>query len=312
MKKALNVLGCIAAVIFSIALVVTVVLFSLYNGVASFTQPETIANTVTEMVKTIDFEEFLPSAEDVQDILPIDGVTVDTIEELITTDAASQAIGLYAEDVLAAVLTGETDERQFTPEALKSLANEQIDEIVDAVKPYLPEEVEEDVIVSEIQTLVDTHAETIVEALPVPTIPEDTPDNPAIVIRQILDPAVMTTLIILIVALVILVYACRFPRFGGMLWLGIDAAVVSLLTAALAILIGGTVITDFITDLLPSMAALIDPVVSVFVRDLTVTAIVCAVLGVAFIVAYILLRRKFVTGVATPADAPLAEVAAAE
>ncbi len=313
MKTFLNVLGCIAATLFSIVLIMLVSVFSLYCGLTSFAKPEIIADTVSSAVQNIDLEAILPPAEDLQEIIPIEGVSTEAIEKLIASDTVSKAFGLYAQDVLDVVLKGETaGERQFTTEALKSLANEEIDAIVESVKPYMPEDVPEETIAKELKTLVDTHADVIVESLPLPTLPEESENDPFTVIRQILNPMITTIAILSIILLAILIYACRFPRFGGMLWLGVDAAVAALLTTALSITMGNSTILTLVAESDPSIATFVEPVISVFSRNLTVTAIICGVLAVALIVGYILLYRKFAKPIAVSEEPLLPEPSPAE
>lgn len=314
MNKVWNVLGCIAATLVSIVLVALILVVPVYGSVAGFTKPEVITETVVETVQNLDLEEMMPSAEDVQEILPVDGITVDTIKDLMETEAVADAISLYAEDVLASLLDG-SEERAFTAEALKAIADEQIDNLVAAVKPYLPEEsaVNDEQIAAEIKSAVDTHAEILVEALPVPA-PTETDDGGILdLIRDVVSPTFLIGLIAAIAVCALIIYACRFKRFGGLLWLGVDALIAAVPVTLLAILFGGSFIVDVAATVAPSVGTLLRPATAIISRNFTVTAVICAMAGVILIVTYILLRRYTLRKTAASSEAaPLPEVAPAD
>lgn len=302
MKVFLNILGCLAAILCSVVLVAAALLLPAYTCVTSLVRPDVIADVVTTTVKSIDLSELLPSAEDVKDILPLDGVTVETIEELMETEAVSDAIELYAGDLLAA-LGQEGGERQFTAEALKGLIDEHVDDLVDVIKPYLPdaEGVSDEEIAAEIQAAVDTHADTLVEELPIPDL-SDIPGEigDALTTLQEFSNAKYTLLFIaVIVFCALIIFFCRLRRFGGVLWLGVLALLIALPCGVIAFVAQGP-LTLLLESIAPAVSGLIAPIVTLLSANFTTTAVVCAVIGVVLIVTYIFLRHFVCAKTPTP------------
>ncbi len=285
MKTFWNVLGCICAALFSILLVLIVAAFPLRGTVVSLTKPATISR----VVQNVDFSDYMPSVEELQDILPIEGFSAQSIEELLNTDAAADAIGLYAADVFGAVLDRDT-QRQFTADALRSIIDEKMDELVETLKPYVPADapLSDEEIASRVRDSVDEHAETLVEALPLPEPVPAEDSEPLAWLSRLLDPAVTISMIAVLLVCAAVIYACRFKRFGGLLWLGIDALVCALPLTFFALVLN----SSLITNLYPPAASLLTPIVDVFVRDLVVTVVICVIMGAALITAYTLLRRR--------------------
>ena len=369
MKKFLNVMGCIGAALFSIVLVLTVLVFSLRNAAGSLTKP----STITQVVQNIDINQLIPDAEDVLGALTQNGngqsggnggVSDEEMEEvlapinaLLESKTVEQILDLYVQDVLASV-TQNNPEKAFTPEAIKAIVNDNTDELVDIVKPFIPEnEVATDEEIEHlINEFVGEFAEQIAEFLPELTQMEDSvtlgellgglegnsssmnddlgnvgfveeqvfgssrttttgdsdnqqqtdapTDAPAqeptgtkswaemdvlsAALRFLLDPAVTIAFVVAIVLLAGIIYGCRFPRFGGLLWLGVDALVIAGITGALAILLASPLVGELIPE---ESAAFITPVIGIVSGDLTATALICLAVGVVFIVGVVLLRR---------------------
>ena len=65
MKKALNVCGIIFAVIFSLALIPTLIMTPVWKGVSGLLEPEFLQNVVTEVVAELDEEDFTFDTSDI-------------------------------------------------------------------------------------------------------------------------------------------------------------------------------------------------------------------------------------------------------
>ena len=123
-------------------------------------------------------------------------------------------------------------------------------------------------------------------------------------IRFLLDPAVTVAFIVALLILAAMIYGCRFPRFGGFLWLGIDALVAAVLIAGVAVLVNGPLLDEIVPE---EIAPIITAVAGVLSANLTVTAVIGAVIGVVFIVGFVLLRRFVCNRAPVTADAVVAE-----
>lgn len=301
MKTFWNVMGCIGASLFSVILVVILIVFPLYSSAASFAQPKKIA----QVVQSVDYTEFLPDEEEWKELIPnVEGISTESITNFLEHDVVGDVIELYAEDFLNATLNGEITERALNAEALKELVNENMDQLVEFVEPYIAEDSEVTVeqIKEHIREAVDTHADTIVEALPLPEPVPEGEEDPFALIRQFLDPMITVVLCVTLVLSAAIVYACRFKRFQGLLWLGIDSLVATLLVGTMAGILGSSLLTALIDDAASTISTIITPIIEVFTHDLTITAVITGVVGVALIVTYILLRRRMS---ASPTNQPV-------
>lgn len=141
--------------------------------------------------------------------------------------------------------------------------------------------------------------------------PSDESTDPLDMIRQLVSPTVSITFIVAIAILVLLIALCRFNRFGGMLWLGIDALIAALPLALLAAGANGITAALLLDESLAAVAPLITSVTTVLSQKLTVSAVIYAVIGIALIVGYCLLRKftKAKTAEEIPAETASAEVA---
>ena len=331
MKTFLNVMGCIFAALFSVVLVVVLLAFPVYRSLISFAKP----STITTVVQGIDYSALLPEPEELKKIVGVEWVDTQVVNEIMQSDAVGKIVDLYATDVVNNLLQN-GEQPQLTVEALQTIAEEEMDSLVKVITPYIPEEIplSEEELANEIRTLINENTDQILEFLPdiselaggnvnvennasagARALPSPTPapaaaeEDPFAIIRQIIDPSISIGFIVAIAIVVLLIALCRFNRFGGMLWLGIDALIAALPVTLLAVGLKGTAVSALLGEELASVTALIDSITSVLSRELAVAAIVYAVVGVVFIVGYILLC-KFVKTKAVPAEALPAEPAA--
>lgn len=370
MKTFLNVLGCIFASLLSIVLVLVLLVFPVYRSAASFVS----ANTITDVIQNIDFTQFLPSSDDVKEMIGDDWESIPVVGEvlkndaldqvvndIVKSDAVGQLVTLYADDVVNQLKqTGEKP--KLTVEALKKIVTEEGDSLATIIKPYMPADatLTHEELVTEIQNYVFENAQAILDYFPNaseflgddgsvdmdsitdelekgdvdvedvlddleagagsrmatreapdPT-PSDEQTDPLDLIRQLVSPSVSITFIIIIVILVLLIALCRFNRFGGMLWLGIDTLIAALPVALLAAGANGITAALLLDNSLAAVAPLITSVATVLSQKLAVAAIIYVVIGIALIVGYCLLRKftKAKTAEQLPAETVSAETAA--
>ena len=229
MKKqntAVNVITAILAAFLSTLLVVVCVVIPVFKSLTSITTPKKLVTLVQE----IDYKELVTENEGVKDAIEEFGIPSDVVNELVSSKAVSELLGLFAEDVSAALTGKELEQSSITPDAIKSIVNDNIDEIFDIVKNTANEEFSEDIsdedikqVKDEIIKAVNENADEIVESLPdVKEIVTVMEVEDAQIIKTILGPTI--TIILLAVAAVLagLIYACRFRNFNALLWLGID------------------------------------------------------------------------------------------
>lgn len=332
MKRFWNVMGCIGASLFSIVLVILAISFPLYRSVISFAQPKTL----TKVIQNIDYQALLPSAEELQESLGADWIEPEVIETIMKSDAMGRIVELYSTDMLnTALQTGE--KAQLTADALKEIVDEEMDSLVESILPYIPEDVElsEEQLIEEIKTVVSENTDQILELLPTLEETTDT-EQPAArsraavseeddgdvymeeevgddmvelltAIRTLLAPQITVTFIGLLVFFALLIFFCRFNHtFSGLLWLGVDSAIVSLFVALLAFA-SGNLPVSFLPE---EVAPIVRPMVTILTEKLTVSAIVYFAVAILLIAGYIVIRRARKAKLVLPTEAvaePIAE-----
>ena len=126
-------------------------------------------------------------------------------------------------------------------------------------------------------------------------------NDPLATLRQLLAPSVSITFAVIIAALVLLIALCRFNRFGGMLWLGIDAVIAALPVALIAIGVKSIPLATLLGDDLNSLSPILSSIISTLSGKLVLAAAIYAVVGIALIVGYVLLGKS-VKSKAVPAE----------
>lgn len=298
MKKqntAVNVITAILAAFLSTLLVVVCVVIPVFKSLTSITTPKKLVTLVQE----IDYKELVTENEGVKDAIEEFGIPTDVVNELVSSKAVSELLGLFAEDVSAALTGEELEQSSITPDAIKSIVNDNIDEIFDIVKNTANEEFSEDIsdedikqVKDEIIKAVNENADEIVESLPdVKEIVTVMEVEDAQIIKTILGPTI--TIILLAVAAVLagLIYACRFRNFNALLWLGIDFGSAGLIVTLITAFIGSKFISALITDMISINGTVVDSVIKVYTNGLITGLIILFVLCAVFITGYVLLKK---------------------
>lgn len=298
MKKqntAVNVITAILAAFLSTLLVIMCVIIPVFKSLTSITTPKKLVTLVQE----IDYKELVTENEGVKDAIEEFGIPSDVVNELVSSKAVSELLGLFAEDVSAALTGKELEQSSITPDAIKSIVNDNIDEIFDIVKNTANEEFSEDIsdedikqVKDEIIKAVNENADEIVESLPdVKEIVTVMEVEDAQIIKTILGPTI--TIILLAVAAVLagLIYACRFRNFNALLWLGIDFGSAGLIVTLITAFIGSKFISALITDMISINGTVVDSVIKVYTNGLITGLIILFVLCAVFITGYVLLKK---------------------
>lgn len=298
MKKqntAVNVITAILAAFLSTLLVIMCVIIPVFKSLTSITTPKKLVTLVQE----IDYKELVTENEGVKDAIEEFGIPSDVVNELVSSKAVSELLGLFAEDVSAALTGKELEQSSITPDAIKSIVNDNIDEIFDIIKNTAKEEFSEDIseedikqVKDEIIKAVNENADEIVESLPdVKEIVTVMEVEDAQIIKTILGPTI--TIILLAVATVLagLIYACRFRNFNALLWLGIDFGAAGLVVTVITAFIGSKFISRLITEMVSINGTVVDSVIKVYSNGLITGLVILFVLCAVFITGYVLLKK---------------------
>lgn len=319
MKKALNVLGIIAAWLLSIVLVVMLIVTPIVFSALSLLNAQTITKVVTDTFTA--GQDSQPSAENAE-IVTLSNTTQSAAAEdagknllagmfgdainqeqmgaIMSSKAMKELIEAYAGDLTNAI-TGGNQQAQFNAEKLKSIVNDNIDDIVKVLQTNIPECANMDAaeLKSSIQKAVNENAEQIVSALPKPEeIKEQmVENNPAL--EMALDILAMKNTIKLamigvIVVLSGLIFACRIPGLRGFRWLAVNLFVGGGLNAftTVGLLVSKSAVSQIAEDAGAQIAGLIGSLLSSFTNGMLVRTLVMLVSGGGLLTVYILIKKQ--------------------
>ena len=303
MKKpstAIRVITGFFATIFCILLVVSSFLAVIAGTVSSVVQPKTIV----KFVEKIDLVEVLSDSMGGSEALEEEGIPVELFNEIKETDFAKAVISGYAEGISAAILGNEIPE-SLTEEKLLALLDDNFDEIVEIVEEYVPEDQKIDLSKEEIKKVVEENVGELAKSLPtvkeVVTMVKVEETIPAEV-KFLFGPTLTIGFAVAAVVLAGIIYALRFWRFGGFMWIGVSTAVTALLVGALSF--GGTALLPALKEGMGSMGAIADTGALVITGQLNTALIILVAVAVVFIAGCIVLRK-------VTAKKPVAEAAPA-
>ena len=307
-----NVLTAAAAVLLSALLVVCLSATSLYGAVVNSVSAKSISKmtrtTVVELVESVDFEEMILKNEVVKQHVDELNISTDAVGELMQSDAADEVIDLLSEDV-ANVLAGKGDESLLTAEALIGIVKEHADDLADIAVEMTDEPLKKGELKQQIIDTVERDAEELTEAMPnVQTIRKEIErEVPIRWISALLNPLLLWVTYGVCLLLAGLIYACRWYRFGGFLWLGIDSLLAGGLlgVAAFAIRLFGTGSAIALPD---GVAGIVGGLIDTLRSAVQLQAFIWLGAAVVLIAGYILLQQLVVKKkIAAATAAPAAE-----
>ncbi len=297
-KSVFRVLGILAAILLSIALIALLIVAPLYNTTVSITKGETIA----KVIRSIDYTTLLPDEDSAGDIIQsgmeevadgnivlednLDNYIVPVIESPLVEDV----IGLYIDDIAAALEDGDAI-ATLTPEALAALTDKHMDDVIEIAKEHTPngDELTDEEIRQTVTAIVDTHGEEFIEALPdadtVRTVIEDSSIAP--VVNVVFGKTVPYVLYGVILLLAVLIFFCLYGRARGLLCLGIDALIAGLPLVVICLLLSDapTLITTL--GLGEDVSGILLPLINTLSGNLLTGTIVLIVVGLLLVAGYV-------------------------
>lgn len=286
-KTTVNILTAIAAVLLSFVLVVILFATGLVGIVRMSVTPKAIEDMITQTIQSVNFEQIIiDSAED--NHLSIGDLTqAQTIDKLMGSQAAQEFFGLYAKDVAAALSgTYSTENAAFNKQAMQALMDAHLEDLVTLLEDV--SNATRDQIRDKLLNYVDKNMDTLLKKLAIENILQKRGVEDVVAVINMLPTILLWVLIAVCVILAALIYACRYYRFGGLLWVGVDTAIVTLLTLGSAHLLKSNILTALLGEVesAPILTAAFGAVSSVFIK---MTWILCGI-TVLFIGGYIALR----------------------
>lgn len=326
MKQTGNVLGLIFAWLLSIVLVFMLLVTPITTSVLSLLNANTLTNVVVEVLSglaaqvpdnitsadyrlerlaEVSTEDAPESAEQNADSIsallekylkaPIGAAE---LEKVMSSNTVKEILKTYTGD-LTGVLTGQQKVSALDAQKLKSIVNDNIDEVVRIVQEIKPDltEGEKQSLKSEILKVVDEKAEEIIQMLPKPEeikeqILENAPEVGSAL--QILEKKKTIELALVGVLAVLsgLIFLCRLEGFRGFRWLAVDLFIGGGFNGL--VWLGLTVSSAAITGILSenALGTVVGAMLTAFSKALLLRAIIILAVGGALLAAYILIKKK--------------------
>lgn len=288
-KKIFNVLGILVSIVFSLILAAVLLVNPLMSAATALVQTDTLHG----MIRQVDFNSLLP-----------EGTGDEMTDALLQTEFVDDLLLLYVDDILAA-LDG-NPQRSLNQQALAQLAVEHMDELIPIMRPIVLEMVKQstelpdgisinwdelltdEVIAAAVLQYLAENGEELLSQFP---SPEDLgiDETVADAIALVRGGALMTGFTVLIAVLTVLILLCRWVRFKGFMWAGVVYLLCGLLDLAYAYLLKGIDIRALIADT-PELAGVAPILLGTLVPALMAAAITIVVLGVVFVLIFIVGR----------------------
>lgn len=322
---AVNILTGFFATLLCILLVVVAFATVLYSSVTALLTPQNISalaqSAVNEVVQQIDPENMAQENEELHQAITDMGLPAEVVTDLLQSETVDQIIDLYARDI-AGLLAGQELTGNVTPEALREILNNNMDEIVQIAIDATGEEVDTEELQTQITTFVNENTDKIIEVLPpVEVLAEPLMESEvADTIQMATNPAILWAAILVCVVLAGLIYALRCYRYGGFMWIGVCATLAGLLLASVCAAIRNPLFATLLEQSAAELAPVVSALASVFAGRLLLRMVIVLLVAALFITGYILLyylvvKKKKEAAPAADAsaiEAPIVEAPAIE
>jgi len=303
-NKAVNVITAILAALLSILLVVVLFATGLVGAARTAVTPRAMEKMIVKVIHGINFEQLVIDNAGENGYTEEDLAQAQIMSKLFDSDAAKEFFRLYTQDLAAALAGTYTAETAVANgQVLRDLAHTHIDDMVDIIGA-LDTEADRENIRQELLKFVDENADDLLDSLSVETIVQD---NGLSDMQEIINvlPTVLWVLIGVCVLLAGLIYACRYYRFGGFIWIGVNAGIAAVLMLGVTVIIKSGILLTAIHAMEASdlLTGVFSAVAGVF------TSVTLILFGVAvlFIGLFILLKYT----VLNKWDAPTQDIPAA-
>lgn len=296
-KTILNVLGIILASILSIILIALLIAAPFVSAASSFVKPNTIKSVITNIFN----EQVFPEDDlDIEQGMEDFGVPKEIFGEIMDSKAVDDFLKIYTED-LSLALNGKATEKSLTPEALITIANENIDELADIFIKIVPEEEFEDKseeqikqkVKTELLSEVEQNAENIIDALPdmSEVVTEVADEQTLKVIKNVQNGTYTLIVWLVILGIALIIYGCRFVKQEGFIWLGVNFSLSFIITLGMGIMLSGKMV-DTLKEIMDIDTIFVTPIISAVSKHIILISIIFLVLALLSIGAFILFYRK--------------------
>lgn len=287
-NTAANVITAIVAALLSILLVILLFGTALLGTVNSMLTPEGLGKVVNDALQNVDFEQVIIDSAGDMDIAEEDLKEAQIINRLLKTDAAEEIIDLFAAEIAANLNRDEGN--LLNDRSVRKIVHEHADEIVDILYDIDPS-IDRETIREEMLNYVTENAEVLITDMK-NSVTESIGSTQEM--TQMLDVVRVGFISLLVVCILLAggIYGCRYYRFGGFLWVGIDTAIAGVMTLCTALAFKSNLLSSLVDmgDSAVVVAAATTGIGGHFMR----TALLMMGLGVLLIGLFILLKYTVV------------------
>lgn len=340
MNKTWNVLGIIGAWILSIVLVLMLIVTPIAFSALSLLNAETITKVVSGAL--VGSAASQPSAEswEVTRLSEVsapenpaenalagmfgDQLTQEQVDKILSSKLVKDFVKSYTDDLTNAFIDG-AEGQSLNAEKVKSIVNDNLDEIVGILQEVVPEcaQMDKEELKSSIRKAVDEGAEKIVQALPKPEEirQQVAQQNPALETALKILAQKNTIKLAVIGAIVLisaLIFLCRLPAFRGLRWLAVDLFVGAGFGGfvSVGLVVSASAVTEIAKQSGEQIAGIVGTLLSAFTSGMFARTAVMLVAGGLLLATYIVIKKqkakKMQAEEAPAEEAPIGEISAEE
>ncbi len=285
-KIIMNVFGIIGASFLSILLVIVLMATSMVSAVTAFFQGENISKIVT----SVDYTEIITAEMDMSEIGDMQEAEIEMFNELMNSEMMKEIIELCVDNIFAA-MDGTAKNDAITADDIKDIAEDHMDELKEIVKTYIGDTIPltEETLDEMTTSLVDECAVDIAEMMPTA---EDIglDDDVLNVIVNLKNGTYFWIVFGVAAGLTILVMLCQVMRFKGFMWIGVDYLVAAVFTLISSFVMKAIDLSVLLGDEI-GVASIFSAATGIIFSEMLKCAGIMALLGVLFIVVFIVGRK---------------------
>lgn len=293
----LSILKIILSVILSAIFLVTAFASPLYYAAAGIVRP----NNIAKAVQNIDYMEILRESEEFNKAVTEFGIESDKVDEIMKTAEIGGFIKSCA-DIIGEALISQNAEG-FSAAELKDIVNEHSNEIAAALQEKLNEPMTPEEIKDIMHNFIDENTEAIES-----TVKELASDSAAATAYRTVQKT-LKWYVVLIVALVNavilgIIYLLHIKKTAGFIWIAVDTGIVALMLGAVSVILNSKLLSGILADLPSFVSGMAVSVLGGITLKLIIAVVVLALIMVAAITAFILLRKFANKKAVTLTEAP--------
>jgi len=287
-KNIFNISGIILAIFLSLFTFATLLTTPVVSTCTSLLQPQTIQ----QFLQNMNFSEQLENTLKESAPTDLQNLDVKFIDDLIASELMNDIMQLYIDNMIG--LLEKNSVENISQQQIQTLLVKHTPTLTTMIHPYLPKDIplSDSDINNYAYAMLEPALLTLVTELP--TLEDFGIDNTTLTLIHMLYSGTLLKYCILAIGILsLLIFLCRFPRFKGLMWLG----VIYLLSAMILFLVSENVKALFTyllsTESYESFFLVIEPIIDLFKTELTTYGRTIIILGFVFSSIFIFGRLLF-------------------